>query len=230
MSNLRRLQVGLVCVVGCCYMWLSERCEEQGQDVDDAVKFGFPLSKTLNQLYDNKPTEFGLGYLARELACHCNERYCQRAIQELDDEISSSRCHCYRAVLQLLITDVVKAIEEERQRETAKQRDERRQEENVDGDVGLQTAGSVQTERRGREGQGKEREVRNSGMEEVVGGGETEDGKGRGRGRDEEERDGGEGGRRSTRADKKTFERLVEHVRSGGKISRIQGINRVKMR
>ena len=55
-------------------MWLSEAAGEEWKHGNRDNLYGFPLSKALKELYKKNEDNGGLGYLARELACHCNER------------------------------------------------------------------------------------------------------------------------------------------------------------
>uniref|UniRef100_A0A3Q2YZM2 Methyltransferase like 25B n=1 Tax=Hippocampus comes TaxID=109280 RepID=A0A3Q2YZM2_HIPCM len=81
--------------VSCCYMKLTTK--EQPLDPEPRVRdFGYPMSMHVRGLPGHQ-----LSYKAREGACHAMEDYVVR----LREESALLRTHCYRAALEVVITN-----------------------------------------------------------------------------------------------------------------------------
>lgn len=77
-----------ICIVGCCYMKLTLRNDENNLK-------GFPMSKHVSLMCNNK-----LSFNALEVACHAVEKHCEKL---KSDNYTDLVVHTYRAVLEYIL-------------------------------------------------------------------------------------------------------------------------------
>ncbi|CAB0044499.1 unnamed protein product [Trichogramma brassicae] len=80
-----------ICVVGCCYMKLSQ---------GGSAEAGYPMSEFLKRLPASETVE--MSYNALEVSCHASENHCDKLVRNDYDDLI---VHAYRAALEYLLAE-----------------------------------------------------------------------------------------------------------------------------